>query len=1127
MHAQDAVAAHPFYRIGVDVGDRSVGLAAIRFGADQVPTKILESLVVRHDGGADPDSGKTPRSRKAISGVKRRMRRMRKRRRQRLRALERCLAKDGFPQPPDHQKTPYDAWYARARLVAGRIEEPDKLKADLALALRHIARHRGWRNPWKSLASTRALPVPSETLLANQARAREQFGSEVTESTTVGQLGALAASNSYLLRPRNLVVTKNPGDKRNMAALDKADKELQKSKHPTAPILGWQIRQEDQIAEVERIWEVQGLNPVDLPHIIDLIFSQTRPYVPKENVGKDPLQTMLYRAPVASLEFQEFRIRAAVANLRLKNEGRRPLNAEERDTAFQLMWGWREKESLSWADVAEELGLAANVLAAPTSETDQRLATAPTNRTLGVLSEFFRSKTKDEAAKAWWNEASWSERSLLVQLIADPTGAVQVDADESGLSDRLREWGEDTVEALMDLDLPAGRAAYSTDTLARLNARMSMQLTDVYSAIQGEFGVDPTTIARPDWDEPTGQPTVDRVLTIVRRFVGGCERKYGPPESVVVEHVRTGLMGPEQRQAIMREISQNTRQNDRIRSELVADGIDNPTRNDVRRHRQVQRQNCLCLYCGATITTKTSELDHIVPRRGGGSSRGSNLVAVCRECNASKSSQPFAIWAESTGRESVSLVGARKRVKNWLGVPPGVKRDVLRRLSQRDGDDPIDERDLASTSYAATEIARRVAGHFGGGELVKVRVFGGAATREARRAGRVDHVVSLRGSRDKSRLDVRHHAIDAAVLTLLTPAIYRVLLTRRNLKWENEISGTRPDWKDYAGASVAEKVLFSRWQQSSLQLAHLIKSSIESNSIPVIRPLRLGRSRGAINQDTVYKLEYRELNGVWDEASIDRVIDSELHLALREQYRRTRYRKFEITDVEDHDLNLLRHSDSRVAMFDANAPSVLADRGVLRIGTSNHHARILTWRSRKGVQIGIQRVFAAEFPQILRESTNKDLFTAPIPECTMSQRDLQPTVRKAVEAGVTTQVGWLVPGDELELSIDEVSSAKNKLSGFLAELPESTWSIAGIKKSNTMVIRPLLLSAEGATADLSFDAVKVLEEGVEVSPAWLLGLPSTKVIRRTALGRPRWKDDGSGLPISFSVEERIRAIYQM
>ncbi|PAK63154.1 hypothetical protein B9K00_12875, partial [Staphylococcus caprae] len=79
----------------------------------------------------------------------------------------------------------------------------------------------------------------------------------------------------------------------------------------------------------------------------------------------------------------------------------------------------------------------------------------------------------------------------------------------------------------------------------------------------------------------------------------------------------------------------NRNANERIRQELRAGGVENPNRADIRRNSIIQDQESQCLYCGKEVGVLTAELDHIVPRAGGGSSKRENLAAVCRACNAS------------------------------------------------------------------------------------------------------------------------------------------------------------------------------------------------------------------------------------------------------------------------------------------------------------------------------------------------------------------------------------------------------------------------------------------------------------------------------------------------------------
>ena len=56
------------YAVGIDVGDFSVGMAAIKVGEDGMPQEILSAISHIHDSGLDPDNIQEARTRLEISG---------------------------------------------------------------------------------------------------------------------------------------------------------------------------------------------------------------------------------------------------------------------------------------------------------------------------------------------------------------------------------------------------------------------------------------------------------------------------------------------------------------------------------------------------------------------------------------------------------------------------------------------------------------------------------------------------------------------------------------------------------------------------------------------------------------------------------------------------------------------------------------------------------------------------------------------------------------------------------------------------------------------------------------------------------------------------------------------------
>ena len=105
---------HTKYRIGIDVGDRSVGLAAIEFDDDGFPLSNLAMVTYRHDGGLDPTTNKSPKSRKETRGVALRTMRMRRRKKSRLKDLDKTLRALGYVVPACEEPQTYEAWKSRA-----------------------------------------------------------------------------------------------------------------------------------------------------------------------------------------------------------------------------------------------------------------------------------------------------------------------------------------------------------------------------------------------------------------------------------------------------------------------------------------------------------------------------------------------------------------------------------------------------------------------------------------------------------------------------------------------------------------------------------------------------------------------------------------------------------------------------------------------------------------------------------------------------------------------------------------------------------------------------------------------------------------------------------------------------
>lgn len=157
------------YRVGIDVGSYSLGMAAIAIDDDGKPTEILSAISLIHDSGVDPDSAKSAATRLATSGIARRTRRLYRRKRKRLAKLDKFISSQGWPLKEfEKYEDPFYPWRVRAELATTAITDQQELGEKLSIALRHIARHRGWRNPYSKVTALYTVTEPSDAFLAMQ-----------------------------------------------------------------------------------------------------------------------------------------------------------------------------------------------------------------------------------------------------------------------------------------------------------------------------------------------------------------------------------------------------------------------------------------------------------------------------------------------------------------------------------------------------------------------------------------------------------------------------------------------------------------------------------------------------------------------------------------------------------------------------------------------------------------------------------------------------------------------------------------------------------------------------------------------------------------------------------------------
>lgn len=1079
------------YSVGIDVGQYSIGFAAVEVDDVGAPIRVLNMMSLVHDSGVL--EAKTATTRLAASGLARRTRRLMRRRRKRLRQLDVLLNELGWGKG-EESRDPYAPWKARAELAAERVDDDNRRADLLGIAMRHIARHRGWRNPYSTFETLQRPSEPSDQMRALRERVAADYPRPLPDDLTPGQLVAL----SWLTPSKKL---RGEGGR-----------------------LGERLLQTDNATEIWRICEVQGVDLVTTRRVIEAVFKAESPKGAQVGrVGKDPLNGKP-RAAKASEAFQRYRMVSLVANLRVRQQGEaeRPLTGDERSAIVDYLMTVKPTVEPSWADVAEQIGITRDQLrgtATTTADGDRASARPPLNNTDRIVRGCGVKKLVE-----WWVEAPTASREALIDRLSngassDPGSDAEADADE--LMGSLED--EDILK-LDSLHLPAGRAAYSMESLLALTERMLATEDDLHAARKAVFGVDD------DWrppvepiGSPVGNPAVDRVLKGVARWLALAEKVWGPPERVVIEHVRSGFVSEAAARDIDRDNNrrheQNRKRMEELRQRLNVSG--ELRRSDLVRLEAIERQNGQCLYCGTGITFRDAEMDHIVPQAGVGSTNTrENLAAVCSRCNRSKSNKPFAAWAAEVDIPGVSLAETIERTRHFP-VPPGSNRvrnnkfikAVQERLRRTSPDDEIDARSLESVAWMANELRQRVEGHFKDAGTA-VEVYRGQLTAEARRASGIADMFLLIGGAGKTRLDRRHHAVDAAVITMTDPSVARTLAQRVNLRDAQRYERAEETWREHFGDSPAAVEKFLLWKQRMGILAELINEELTSDRVAVTQNLRLRLGNGAAHDDTIRKLAKRKVGEAMSAELIDRAATPALWTAL------TRCHDFDAKEgLPENWSREIRVNGTtfdavdEVGFFGGSAAAIAVRGGYAEIGSTIHHARIFRIDGGKKPVYAMLRVFAVD----LQRYRDQDLFSAPIPPQSISWRTAEPRLREAVAEGRAAELGWLVVGDEL--NIDMSGFQKGQVGDFLAEYPGTTrWRVDGINAPVQVRLRPAEFSAEGLSAEPSPAEQKMIDR-----PGWrpqvnvLFGASRIEVVRRDALGRPR-QSGRANLPACWSVE---------
>ncbi len=537
-------------------------------------------------------------------------------------------------------------------------------------------------------------------------------------------------------------------------------------------------------SEFNALWQAQlpfnpGLNEAHRQRIEDAIFFQRPLKSQRHLIGNCIFEPDRKRAYAATLAAQEFRLWQNINNLKILHQAtgeERWLTDEERLELYGFMGLSKTK---GWALIKRHLGFLEN----------DRFNLERVRKS-GLLGNQTAAIVSGAIGKKSWNKLSNRQQE---QLVFD---LINIES-EAALKRRLishYELPNEKVEKLVpkSLELPKGVMHLSHKAIRKILPCLNQVSTPDNRGITYDKACEmagykhsmpdrPSTVSLlPLPTENLRNPLVERALFQVRRVVNAIIREYGKPEIIRIEMARDIKNTAKQRGKIEKQNKENEKANQAAEKFLREEmGFANPSRQDKLKYRLWLECNRECPFTGESISAHELfvepifEIEHIIPYTLCLDDGFMNKTLCHRDANREKGKRtPYDAFSGNQNRYDEIISRANK-------LPPAKFRRFARD-AETIGD--FVSQQLNETRYIAVKTKEFLE------QLKDVRVEpikGGVITAQLRHAWGLNNLLGENG--EKTRLDHRHHAVDALVTALTTrktvQAITQYVNTERALHY--------------------------------------------------------------------------------------------------------------------------------------------------------------------------------------------------------------------------------------------------------------------------------------------------------------------------------------------------------
>lgn len=818
-------------RLGIDLGIGSCGWAVIE-NPDGQDGRIVAMGVRMFDV---PETAKERTPTNQIRRQNRLMRRVIKRRRQRMNDMRTLFKGHGLIGDDGKQAlaTGLDPW----RLRAEALERPLQ-GIELAVALGHIAKHRGFKSNSKRDKGANAAKESSQMLGAIAATQER-----LKDFRTVGEM--FAKDPQFAVRKRN------------------RDGNFDRS-----------ILRDDQEREVRLLLDRQramgnALASPDLEReFIETAFFQRPLQDSDERVGWCPFETDERRAAKHSPGFELFRLAARLTSLRIRNHsGEYALTGEQIILAMADFGAPGVK--LTYKRLRKLLEVPDGDLfdVPPDEEGKREIASRSGDQAVGTKA--FR-KVLGDSWKSLAGQPDKLDRAAAIIAFREAPEGIRKGLEEIGFEPLI-------LEALMsgvtEGDFAHFKGAAHISAKAARNLLPHLMRGLVYSDACKAAGYDHAR--RPATDLDTiANPIARKALGEALKQAKAIIREYGLPGAIHVELAREVGKSKEERDEITRGIEKRNKAKDRLREQFTADtGRERATADDLLRYELWKEQGSKCIYTGDHIpiewvagNSNLVEVDHILPWSRSGDDSFINKTLCTSKANREKKGRtPF----EWIGKDDVAWPQFTARVESNKIFKGRKKRNYLLRDAKL-LEEKFRPRNLTDTQYATRVFAELVARLYPSDGARRVFTRPGALTNRLRQAWGIQ---GLKKGPDGKRLpDDRHHALDALIVAATTESALQRLT--RAAQIEEERGSSRfikefpPPWPGFRIEfdAMYKSLFVSRAERGRVRgeaHAATIRSIGESECGPLV-----------YERKSVEVLSEKDLDRIKDKARNGRVVEA-------------------------------------------------------------------------------------------------------------------------------------------------------------------------------------------------------------------------------------------------------------